>query len=211
MLALVFDASYKHRMKNRNVFIDESGDAGLTGRSLRFVMVCVVVGENNRIGEKMLEYKRALGWRSQDEFKFSRMRKEIAKELLKLVRLCDYEVYGVVFDKSRVRDGLLISTRYSLYNYALVELLKLLSEGRVKICIDGCVGKRYEKNMKSFLRKELGGDIIVSLKYANSKAVEELQLADVVAGSIGRVYSGRGDAVDYVRLIRDKIIEIKEI
>ena len=205
-------------MSRQLVFIDESGDAGLTGsKSSHFIIASVIItneNENDLIRAKIIEYKRTPGWHDRDEFKFSRTRKEVLKELLKLLQPYDYKVYGVVLDKSKRQNISEISDRYSLYNYVLVELLKILTTvSGAKVYIDGDVGKKYKKNTLTFLRKHLGDQYvrIMSLKFVDSKTNEELQLADVVVGSINRSYSDHKDKKDYIRLIKDKIVEIREL
>jgi hypothetical protein len=202
-------------MKQQLVFIDESGDPGLTGsRSSNFVVAAVVIidePDDVIIRSKIISYRRSLGWDDRDEFKFSKTRKEVVKELIKILEPYEYQIYGVVLDKENSRLTAQ-NNRYSLYNLVLAELLKSINVSAVKICIDGDVGKKYKKNTVTFLRHELGGKMrITSLKYADSQKTDELQLADIVAGAINRSLSGKKDAKDYVGLFKDKIVEIRKI
>jgi len=203
-------------MSKQLVFIDESGDAGLTGsQSCRFIIAAVVVVRENEdleIRTKMNEYRQTLGWHKLDEFKFSRTRKAVVKELLNLLSTCKFKVYGVVLDKKKKIKKYQIDNRYSLYNYVLSELLKILPDGDLSICIDGEAGKKYQKNTLVFLRKQIGyKNKIIGFRYLSSKSCEELQLADLIVGSIGRSFSEHRDKDEYIRLLEDKIVKIKEL
>ena len=198
-------------------FIDEAGDAGLSsGRSSHFIIASVVIASESEcelIRSKIAEYKKSLGWSMRDEFKFSRTRKELIKDLLSLLSPYDYQVFCVVLDKNKGQFAPPIKDRYSLYNYVLAELIKILPKGcNAKIIIDGDVGKRYKKNILTFLRKQASDDIhITNLQFFDSRSREELQLADLVVGSINRSYSNRKDSQDYIKLIKDKIKEIRNL
>ncbi len=197
-------------------FIDESGDAGLTGsKSSRLIIASVIIANSSEdalIRAKIIEHKRSLGWKDRDEFKFSRTRKEVIKELLRTLAPYNYKIYCVVQNKNKLRKDQPSETRYTLYNYVLAELLKLLPSGDIRICIDGDAGKKYRKSTITFLRKQLGRALrITNLKFADSRSVEGLQLADIVAGSINRSYSNHIDKNAYIGLISDKIVEIKEL
>jgi len=196
------------------MFIDESGDAGLTGSSSsRFIIAAVVVmneSDAEVISKRINSFKKLKGLSEHYEFKFSKTRKDIIKDLLRYLSNCEYQVFGVVFDKEK--SDYKTYDRYSLYNHVLIELLKSLPFASVKIIIDGEAGKDYQKSTATFLRRQLVGKIqIDGLKYANSHSFEELQLADVVAGSINRSFSNLADAKDYVDIINDKIVEIKQL
>lgn len=205
----------KQKQKKQLVFIDESGDPGLTGgRSSNFVVAAVVIINDTDdviIRGKIKDYRRTLGWNDKDEFKFSKTRKGVIKELVKILKPYRYKIYGVILDKENSRLPV-NNNRYSLYNLILAEVLKNTKITDMKICIDGDVGKKYKKNTITLLRHELGHKIhITSLKYADSRKVDELQLADIVAGAINRSLSDKKDAKDYIGLLKDKIIEIRKL
>ena len=196
------------------VFIDESGDAGLTGnKSSRFIIAAVVVMSENDaevICKKIHEFKKANGLTEHYEIRFSKTRKDIIKALLRSLSASDYQVYGIVIDKEKTSYK--TYDRYSFYNHVLAELLRSLPFSSAKIIIDGKAGKKYQKSTTAFLRRQLAGKMqIDGLKYANSRSLNELQLADVVAGSINRSFSNLKDAKDYVELLNDKIVEIKQL
>jgi hypothetical protein len=197
------------------VFIDESGDPGITNNTKsHFVIAAVVIvdeREADLIRAKIIEYRRCLGWRDDHEFKFNKIEKKIAKNLIKLLSPYDFQIQAVIFDKNNSKT-LRADDRYSLYNYVLVELLKQTKFSSAKICIDGKVGEKYRKKVITFLRQNLPKtQKIVSLRYADSRKINELQLADIVAGAIGRSLSDSKDAAVYIGLLKDKIVEIREL
>jgi hypothetical protein len=201
---------------NQLIFIDESGDPGLTsGQNSHFIIAAVVIMDSQEadlIRAKMIEFRRSLGWRDEDEFKFSRTRKGVIKDFITLLLPFEFQIQAVVLDKTSNVNSLRISDRYSLYNFVLVELLKQVGFDNASICIDGDVGKKYRKKIIAFIRQNLPKrQKITSFKYADSRKVNELQLADIVAGAIGRSLSNKKDAGDYLKLFRDKIVEIRKI
>jgi len=201
-------------MFRKLVFIGESGDAGLTGStSSRFIIAAVVVmseDDADSISKKIHEYKELRGLSQNYEIRFSKTRKDIIKGLLQYLSYSDFQVYGVVIDKEKSSHKKY--DRYSLYNHVLAELLKTLPFTSIKIFIDGEAGKNYQKATTAFLRRQLKGKMkIDGLKYVNSRSLEQLQLADVVVGSINRSFTCLKDAKDYMGIIKDKIVEIKMI
>jgi hypothetical protein len=202
--------------KPQLIFIDESGDPGLTGdRSSNFVVAAVVIIDDETddimIRGKMKDFKRTAGLTDQYEFKFSKTRKDIVKNLIQQLTQYNFKIYGVILDKenSKLPNA---NSRYSLYNSVLVELLRSIDVASAKICIDGEVGKKYKKNTTSFLRHELNDSMhITNIRYADSQKVDELQLADIVAGAINRSLSNKKDAKDYLKLLKDKIVEIRKL
>jgi len=200
-------------MSRKTIFIDESGDAGITScTSSRFIIAAVVVMSDNDaelISKRICEFRKLNGLSEHYEIKFSKTRKDIIKDLLRFVSCCDFQVYGIVVDK--MKSNYKANSRYSLYNSALVELLKTIPHTSVKIIIDGEAGKNHQKAMASYLRQQLIGKMqIDGLKYVNSRSMDELQLADVVAGSINRYYSNQKDAGEYVEILKSKIVEIMQ-
>jgi len=201
-------------MSRKIIFIDESGDAGLThSSSSRFIIAAVVVmseSDAEAISKSIHEFKERNGLPKHYELRFSKTRKDIIKDLLRYLSKSEFQVFGVVIDKEK--SNYKSYDRYSLYNHVLVELLKSLPFESVKIIIDGEAGKNYQKSTTAFLRRQLVGKMqIDGLKYANSRTMNELQLADVVAGSINRSFSNLKDAKDYVKILSEKIIEIKQL
>ena len=198
------------------VFIDESGDPGLIGaRSSHFIIAAVVIvneTEDLLIRAKIRGFRRSLGWRDEDEFKFSKTRKVIVRQLIGLLAPYDFRIYGIVLDKDQWTGSHGMDNRYSLYNRILADLLKGINIPPAKICIDGNAGKKYQKNTAAFLRRELDGRMkITGLKYEDSRKVDELQLADIAAGAINRSLSKGGDSGDYIELLKGKIVEIYKL
>ena len=87
-----------------------------------------------------------------------------------------------------------------------------MSKTLVFIDESGDAGKNHQKSTTAYLCRQLAGKMqIDGFKYANSRSLDELQLADVVAGSINRSFSDLKDARDYLDILNDKIVEIKQL
>jgi hypothetical protein len=52
---------------------------------------------------------------------------------------------------------------------------------------------------------------LTSFRHGDSRKINELQLADMVAGVINRSLTDKNDANDYLELLKDKIITIRKI
>jgi len=68
------------RMSKQLIFIDDSGDPGLTGSgSSNFIIASVVlVGKENRdnLAQAINKYKKGLGWKEREELKFHKTHKK---------------------------------------------------------------------------------------------------------------------------------------
>ena len=80
--------------------------------------------------------------------------------------------------------------------------------------IDGKYGKKYKLRLGSYIRRELNMEEkkIGKFDVQDSQRDNLIQLADFITGSINRsLQADKTDARDYIRMIRNKIIELKEL
>ena len=204
-------------MSKQLVFIDDSGDPGFKeGASANFLMAAALFNdpvEATRLSRRISEYRRSLGWRDDYEFKFAKIRKDIIIEALKIARKYDFRVYAVYVDKANFRQVAPIIDGEKLYDWMIKELLMGLSLSDAKIKIDGRSGKLNMKRTATYLRREVNhkGNKKIVIKFEDSTKNDLLQLADLIAGSIGRSMSDKTDSKTYIDIIKDKIFEIKQI
>ena len=78
------------------VFIDDSGDPGFKNTSSdNFIMAAAVFIEPKvaeSLSKRISEYRNSLGWQSDYEFKFAKIRKDIIVELLKIASEYNFKI-----------------------------------------------------------------------------------------------------------------------
>jgi len=91
-----------------HLYVDESGDTGLTGKpgsSSHFVVVAVVFENDNSAIEcrrTVRALRDRLGWRSRQEFKFNKTRSDFRRVFFEAVANCEFWFAGVVVAKTRL-------------------------------------------------------------------------------------------------------------
>ena len=204
-------------MGKQLVFIDDSGDPGFKeSSSTNFVMAAAVFIDSDvadELSDRIGEYRESLCWRKSTEFKFSKDRKEIIVDLLKIVREYDFDIYAVYLDKTRFGTMMNIIDKNKLYDWTIAELLKIVPLGNTKVKIDGRSGKQNMRRTATYLRRELNNVTRkIEIGFEDSRNNNLIQLADLIAGSINRSLSkNKTDAAVYLRILKDKIRVIKEV
>ena len=205
-------------MTKKLIFIDDSGDPGFKATSsANFVMAAAVfidVDVAAQMSKTIYNYQKSLGWRRDEEFKFSKDRKKIITELLEMISQYEFEVYAVYVNKKKFGNMIKIIDQKKLYNWTIAELIKNIPFSDAKIKIDGRPGKQSMKNTVSYLRQEIGvkKSVKVEIKFEDSKNNNLIQLADLIAGSINRsLNKEKADANLYVKIFKKKIRVLKEI
>lgn len=151
-----------------------------------------------------------MGWHELDEFKFSKTRKKVVSELLERVSSCDFRAYAIVIDKRGLDKHL---GQEIIYNETIKELLISLPLDNPIITIDGRSNKQAMRHTASYLRQSLkqAGMSAKRIRFSDSRKDSLVQLADIVAGSVGRSYQDRKtDSKDFVKLIGRKLEVFKK-
>lgn len=184
------------------VFVDESGNPGIKDEQGEFVIVGVVVIEENdltKISEEFSKIKQQMNWDADFEFKFSKTNKNIIIKLLKSLSNINFEIYALIFDKKDISTN-----GQTIYNRLLCDLIKEMRIENADILVDGKTSRRNKNSVASFFRKELSKNGN-KLRYGNSKSYDGLQLADLIAGTIHRFYAGKKGGIDFMSIIKNKI------
>ena len=204
-------------MPKQLVFIDDSGDPGFKETSSRnFVMAAAVFidsGVADDLSKRIDERRKLLQWRKNIEFKFSKDRKEIIGDLLKVIRDYNFDIYAVYLNKSKCSGIMTIINKNKLYDWMIVELLKLLPANNMKVKIDGRSGRQNMRKTAAYLRRELRGrNRKLEIDFEDSRKNNLIQVADLVAGSINRsLETSKTDARKYINILKDRVKLIKEI
>ncbi len=184
------------------VFIDESGNPGIKDEQGEFVIVGIVVVDEDSlvdITEEFSKIRKQMNLGATFEFKFSKTNKRVVMSLLEGLFNVDFEVYALIFDKKVIQTN-----GQTIYNRLLCDLIKEMKIKNADILVDGKTSRRNRNNIASFFRKELS-DTGNRLRYGNSKSFDGLQLADLIAGTIHRFYSGKKGGIDFMTVIKTKI------
>ena len=191
------------RLKMRKlVFVDESGNPGIKDEQGEFVIVgVVIVNEDDlaRISEEFLNIRKQMSLGVDFEFKFSKTDKRVIMKLLNSISDVHFEVYALIFSKREIQTN-----GQTIYNRLLCDLIKEMKIENADILVDGKTSRRNKNSVASFFRKELSvmGN---KLRYGNSKSFDGLQLADLVAGTMHRFYANKRGGADFMTLIKHKI------
>lgn len=196
------------------IYIDDSGDPGLSASSSSLFIIASVIMAN-RIERNELEliidkYRQELGWHELHEFKFNKTSKKIARELLRKVSGCDFQAYAIVIDKRTLDRNL---GQEIIYNETIKELLVSVPLDNPVITIDGRSNRHTMRQTASYLRQGLkqAGISVKRVRFSDSRKDSLVQLADIVAGSVGRSYQyHKTDAEDFVKLIGNKLKVLKK-
>lgn len=181
------------------VLIDESGDPGfklVRGSSSHFVVAMVIFkdfAEAERASAAIAALRAKLQLKA--EFKFSKSHDHVKDQFFNCVCGYRFSVRAIVVDKSVIYRDSLRERKDLFYNYFVQMLLRhddgVLHDARVKI--DGSGDRRFKDELNGYLRRQLAGGQIKSIKFAESHRDNLIQLADMVAGAILRSYRQEQD------------------
>lgn len=194
-----------------NAFVDESGDTGFKlgrGSSDYFVMSLVIAAEGPGVEAIQIALARArkeLSFPSHYEFTFNKLNRHERLTVLQAINRTSYSYYTVVLDKRRM-NPIWFPDKIAFYKRSC-ELICTDAQSaldRATITIDGSSGKQLCQQVERHLRQRLNceREVVRRVVLLESRRSDFLQVADMVAGSIARAYSGKGDAGDYRPAIR---------
>jgi hypothetical protein len=181
------------------IFVDDSGDPGfkLGAGSSDYFVISLVIFDDDLAAEaaalKIKQYRRALGFPDNSEFKFNKSRPAIKEGFLNCINDEDFRVRSLVVSKQDIYSAELRSNKNSFYSY-VIKLVLQHSEGTIEnasIKIDGSGDRIFRKSFICYLRKELNqGDrhVVKNCKLVDSKSNVLIQMADMVAGAVRRSY-----------------------
>ncbi len=200
------------------IYIDETGDTGFKldkGSSAIFCVTLLVFHDNADI-EKMVGAVKRLEERkhfhSQYEWKFNKSKHDLRVEFLTLIKDYNFEIRSVVMNKAAITGPKLKSDKNSFYNYSCKLVLQYANASlyEAKIIFDKRGPREFYGHLKTYLRDKCNLDYtkIKEISSKDSKKYKPLQIVDMVAGAIGRSYSSKSDRLDYISIIKPKIVDL---
>lgn len=177
------------------MFIDESGCPGfkLNQGSTSHFAIAMTIFKQRSEAEKASETIKTLRnkLRVKPEFKFSKSSNDIRDAFFQAINNIDFLVRALVVEKNYVYSTHLRGSKESFYNFFVRNLMQydngLLSNASVKI--DGSGNREFQQAMKTYLRQQLSSGTIKKFKFANSRANNLIQMADMIVGAIARSYN----------------------
>jgi hypothetical protein len=202
------------------IFIDDSGDPGFKfdkGSSTHFVIACVIFDDNLDAEEtalKIKRFRRSLGWRDEQEFKFNKASKKIRQAFLNEVKNCNFRIRAIVVNKTSIKNTELRTDKNKFYNYIIKEVL-VNNQGTIlnaSIRLDGHQDRSYKMATLTYFRQQLNQQnrLLKNIRFVDSQKDSLIQLADMVASSIFRTTQNKTDKEEYKTIIREKIENILE-
>ncbi|MBI4490642.1 MAG: DUF3800 domain-containing protein [Deltaproteobacteria bacterium] len=201
------------------VFVDESGDAGFTGKSGQtpYFVVAVVLFEDNDQAEKADKridlVRHELRLPETFEFRFHSCRPDIRSYFLQQMLPYSWFYLGIVINKQKLWSPT-FSSPTMFYNYS-TSLVFENAKPHLReaiVVIDASGGQTFRHELSRYLRRKIDreGGLIKKIKHQNSAHNNLIQLADMVAGSIYRsMLAGKKDRWDYRGIIRPKSLRVQ--
>ncbi|OGY22963.1 MAG: hypothetical protein A2172_03460 [Candidatus Woykebacteria bacterium RBG_13_40_15] len=184
------------------VFIDDSGDPGfkIDKGSTKVFVIALVVFDDDLEAEKtslaIKELRRKLKVSDFYEFKFNKTNKKFKDLFFETVKTYKFRIRAIVAGKQNIRSSHLRNNKENFYNYIIMQVLKH-SSGSIKnarLKFDKRGEKELRDQLRTYLSRELDNKskkIFKDLKFVESRQNTLIQLADMVAGSIFSVFSGK--------------------
>jgi len=204
------------------IFIDDSGDPGfrMDKGSTRTFVICCIIFDDELEAEKtaiaIKEVRRKLKKPDYYEFKFNKCSREYRTEFLKAVAGFKFRIRALVMKKEEIYSPELKRSRESFYNFTIKTVLKYNEKTikNAKIRLDGRGSRLFRQSLLVYLRKSLNTrerTIIDNIRFRDSNKDVLIQLADMIAGSVGRTYQKeKSDRELYLGLVKKRVEDIWE-
>ncbi len=202
------------------VFVDESGDTGVSGKPGQsdYFVVTLVLFENDdeaaRVDTRIDQLRQELRLHSRFEFHFHGTKSDFRRRFLEAVLPFDWGFLAFVMNKralwsSTFRSGDTLYQRTAQYVFENASPYL----DNAKVVIDKRGSDRFRKELSRYLKSNLNTapghrPRIKKIKPAVSERNNLVQLADMVCGSIYRsMLVGKSDRLRYRGIIEGKALE----
>ena len=192
------------------IFIDESGELGKD--SNYFVIICIILDKNLKNIERIitkLRHKYPKELNKMVEFKGTKTKNRIIKEMLKKLNYYNPEIYAVVFNKSNKWKIEYMDNKNLLYDLISCELAKQIKiDSTTSIYIDKSKTNMKDiNNFNKLFMKNLNNKNKFSVKmyHVNSRNYKGIQIADSIAWSVFQsVERNNPEFIDLIKNIHIK-------
>ena len=183
------------RNMKKYIYVDESGDLGLSQRSSKFLVVSALITDVpqqlDRIIKNARRHKFKKELKKAKEIKFNKSSPALVEYIIKeLTETNSCQGVNCILDKGKLYSDYLKSNKHKLYNYVAGYMARaiILDSDNVEVRIDRSKGKQllrddfntyFERNLRSGSKI---GEIEICHSY--SENFSGIQLCDVLAGSV---------------------------
>jgi len=182
------------------VFVDESGDPGLKldeGSSKYFIVILVIFEDSKDAEDLNLRIdllRKELSFHPEFEFKFNNLRSDYRVKFLETISPYSFLYFGMVINKAGLLDKAM-HFKNSFFKYACSLVFQNAKPylDRASVIIDGSAGKEFRFHLQKYLKDRINQEegksrYIRKIKIEDSKRNNLLQVADMIAGAVGRSY-----------------------
>ncbi len=197
-------------MNTHYIYIDESGDLGLSKNSSKFLIISALLTQNPEKVERIIKNARRNKFQKElkkaQEIKFNKSGPELIKYLIsKMNETTECRGFHCVMEKKKLFSEFLMKDKNKMYNYVVGRLAKeiKLESGDVEVRVDKSKTKKllrddfnlyFERNLRD--GSQVGK---INIFHSNSENFSGIQLADILAGCYYQKYNNRNS--EYVELI----------
>jgi len=199
------------------VFVDDSGDPGFGNKSSKVFIIALIIFDDHLVAEEtglaIKKLRRELRFPDTIEFKFHKSRQEIKQRFLETAVKYSFRIRGIVVEKEKVRKQFKGTDKETFFNHIVMTVFKE-AHGTVKnakLRFDKRGERRIRNELRAYLSRELDNkvkNIFSDLKFVDSKTDNLVQLADMVAGTIGTYYKGINR--ELFGIIKKRVEDIEE-
>lgn len=189
------------------IFIDESGDVWFKEASSEFFCVALAIFHNDEaiydFREKMIALRRSLKMKSENEFHYSHLPKKTKYELMNTIIQCEFEFYGIIIQKRKLIAHS-IRDKKRFYNYSTSLVINNASEKITEdseFFIDGSGDRAFRQEISNYLKfkfNDYGKKKIKRIRMVRSESMDEIQLADFLAGCMRRSHEWNTDDIGFM-------------
>lgn len=189
-------------MNNKTfAYIDETGNAdlevGKSGASKFFIICAILVSANKQeqLTSDLEEVRKK--YFQTGEIKSSGVGGNIKRRVAILNSICDldFKFYALSIDKERIIKDSGLKDKRTFFKYVNGKLYNLLFKSFLDIHIkaDEHGNPEFQESFKKYINKNHKPDLFYKSQFSlvNSENENLVQLADFVAGTIGKVYEGK--------------------
>lgn len=182
-------------MGTQYIYIDESGDLGLSERGSRVLVLSALITDDpqqlDRIIRNARRYKFNRELRKAKEIKFNKSSHELKEYLIKkLNETTGCQGIHCILDKGKLYSKYLRENKHKLYNFVAGSLASaiILESDNVEVRVDESKGKqilREDFNRYFEQRLRMGSNIgKISISHNYSENFSGIQFADILSGSM---------------------------
>jgi hypothetical protein len=189
---------------NQYIYIDESGDLGLSGKSSHVLILSALITDDpnqlDRIIKNARRHKFKKELRNAKEIKFNKSSKELKEYFIKkLNQTKGCQVIHCILFKDKLYSLYLKENKHKLYNFVSGHIAKeiIIESESVEIRVDESKGKQFLRddfNRYFEHRLRTGSNIgKISIIHSHSENFAGIQLVDIISGSAFQKYNN-GDS-----------------